>query len=189
MRRANATAGVRRGVLCALLASTIAYAADAQEEASDFQKLQRQVEALMDQNRTMEATIQRLEDDVRDARDEARSAHRGATAGAGGLPAVGSAAAAQPQEDGALLSMPIGGRANLQLLDISLDIQTAAGWSTAPDSVLVDLQGGDHDPRNRGFTLQAVELSFAPIAQADPADLKLAGHRLVLYLKVVSASS
>ena len=43
---------------------------------------------------------------------------------------------------------------------------SSAGGSTVPDSVLVDLQGGDHDPRNRGFTLQAAELSFA--AAVDP---------------------
>ncbi|MBK7403712.1 MAG: hypothetical protein IPJ41_03520 [Phycisphaerales bacterium] len=36
----------------------------------------------------------------------------------------------------------------------------AAGASTVPDDALQLLQGGDHDPRRRGFTLQAAELAL-----------------------------
>jgi len=161
MQRTHAKTGVRSGFLCALLALTAAPAATAQEEVSDFEALRRQVEALMEKNREMDATIQRLEGEVGDARAEARAAQDLATPGAG-LPLEVSAAS---QGEDALFSVPLG-RANLQLLDISLDILTSSGWSTAPDSVLQDLQGGDHDPRKRGFTLQAVELSFA--AAVDP---------------------
>ena len=48
----------------------------------------------------------------------------------------------------------------LRLIDISLDILTAAGSSTERDDSLESLQGGDHDPRQRGFTLQQAELSL-----------------------------
>jgi hypothetical protein len=41
-------------------------------------------------------------------------------------------------------------------LNLSLDVLTAAGASTARD--VVRLQGGDHDPSQRGFTLQNAEL-------------------------------
>jgi hypothetical protein len=52
------------------------------------------------------------------------------------------------------------GPARFRLLDISLDLLFAVGWSTEPDESLLTLQAGDHDPRRRGFTLQAVELSL-----------------------------
>ena len=37
----------------------------------------------------------------------------------------------------------------------------AAGGSTANNSQIRELQGGEHDPRRRGFTFQQAELSFA----------------------------
>lgn len=53
------------------------------------------------------------------------------------------------------------GSATLRLIDVSLVIDTAAGWSSENDASLQTLQGGDHDPRKRGFTLQAAELAFS----------------------------
>lgn len=53
------------------------------------------------------------------------------------------------------------GPANLRLIDIGTDILFAAGWSTADNSELKDLEGGEHDPKRRGFTLQQAEFSFA----------------------------
>ena len=49
----------------------------------------------------------------------------------------------------------------LQLLDLSFNVLTAAGGSSATDDQLQILQGGGHDPRQRGFTLQQAELSIA----------------------------
>jgi hypothetical protein len=59
-----------------------------------------------------------------------------------------------------ILSRQIGGT-TFRLLDISLDVMVAAGFSTEPDASLLTLQGGDHDPRKRGFTLQQAELSLS----------------------------
>ncbi len=53
-----------------------------------------------------------------------------------------------------------GGSPSLKLADISLDINTVGGWSTATDPQIADLQGGDHDPKRRGFTLQQAEVSL-----------------------------
>lgn len=53
------------------------------------------------------------------------------------------------------------GSANIRLMDVSLDVLAAGGGSTATDSELQNLQGGGHDPRKNGFTLQNVELSLA----------------------------
>ena len=58
-----------------------------------------------------------------------------------------------------LLSRQIGGT-TFRLIDVSLDALFAAGTSTERDESLQRLQGGDHDPRKRGFTVQQAELSF-----------------------------
>jgi hypothetical protein len=53
---------------------------------------------------------------------------------------------------------PVGSK--LKLIDISMDALFAAGSSTEDDESLQTLQGGGHDPRKRGFTVQNVELSL-----------------------------
>ena len=65
----------------------------------------------------------------------------------------------------ALAARQVGG-ATLRLMDISADILMAVGGSTVNDETLEVLQGGGHDPRNNGFTLQALELSM--IGAIDP---------------------
>jgi len=52
------------------------------------------------------------------------------------------------------------GDATFRLIDISLDALFVAGASTERDASIRNLQGGDHDPRRRGFTVQNVELSL-----------------------------
>lgn len=47
-----------------------------------------------------------------------------------------------------------------RLTNISLDLLFAVGTSTARDGTLLELQGGEHDPRKRGFTLQQAELQL-----------------------------
>ncbi len=74
------------------------------------------------------------------------------------------ATVSQAQTD-PLWSRPIGG-ATAQLLDLSVDAIAAVGASTARDDTLEVLQGGNHDPRQRGFTLQQIELSM--LGAVDP---------------------
>jgi hypothetical protein len=64
----------------------------------------------------------------------------------------------EPQKD--ILSYQVGG-ATMRLIDVSFDGLFAVGTSTERDQQLQFLQGGGHDPRKRGFTVQNVELSFA----------------------------
>jgi hypothetical protein len=64
-----------------------------------------------------------------------------------------------PMRTSDLYSTQVGG-ARLRLIDISLDALFAAGSSTERDDSLETLQGGGHDPRKRGFTVQNVELSL-----------------------------
>lgn len=53
-----------------------------------------------------------------------------------------------------------------RLLDLSFDLLTAAGGSTEDDESLQSLQGGGHDPRKRGFTIQNAEMAI--IGAIDP---------------------
>jgi outer membrane murein-binding lipoprotein Lpp len=122
-------------------------------------EVQAQIDALVRQNEDLRTSVERLESEVRDARDEARAARDEASRPAAA--AAGPAAAT----DGALLQRGVG-PARLQLLDVSLDVLGAAGWSGADDEQLEVLQGGGHDPRQRGFTLQQAELSF--LGAVDP---------------------
>jgi hypothetical protein len=54
----------------------------------------------------------------------------------------------------------------VNLVDVSLDVLSAVGTSTATDPEIELLQGGGHDPRQRGFTLQQAELSL--LGAVDP---------------------
>ncbi|MFN7974178.1 MAG: metal ABC transporter permease [Acidobacteriota bacterium] len=54
-----------------------------------------------------------------------------------------------------------GGGGGLRLIDISLDGLFAAAASTAPEDEMRTLNAGGHDPKNRGVTLQNLELTLA----------------------------
>ena len=124
----------------------------AAQDAASMEAMQRQLEAVLEQNRALTERIDGLEDEVRSARDEAARAR----AIASEAPPVSA-----PARDSALFSAPLGGGARFQLMDVSLDVLTAAGASSVEDEFLELLQGGGHDPRRRGFSLPAAELSFA----------------------------
>ncbi|MEO8184957.1 MAG: hypothetical protein ABI895_39630, partial [Deltaproteobacteria bacterium] len=53
--------------------------------------------------------------------------------------------------------------AALRLIDLALDLLGAGGTSTATEPELRSLEGGGHDPKNRGFTVQNVELTLAGV--------------------------
>lgn len=58
------------------------------------------------------------------------------------------------------------GDVTFRLTDVAVDILVAAGLSTERGESLRRIQGGGHDPRKRGFTLQNVELAVA--GEIDP---------------------
>jgi hypothetical protein len=155
-------------VLAALAILAPAGAAGADARADDLGAVVKQVEQLLRENTEMRATIEALRGEVRQARDEAMAARDMAAARAdtgGDALADVSAALAAPAESGDLYSRRAGG-AKLRLIDLSLVTDFAAGSSTARNSQLEHLQGGGHDPRQRGFTLQGVELSL--LGAVDP---------------------
>ena len=59
-----------------------------------------------------------------------------------------------------VLSGQDSGPVRLSLADLSADLQIATGGSSVDDSALLNLQGGHHDPRKRGFTFQGLELGM-----------------------------
>lgn len=60
-----------------------------------------------------------------------------------------------------IATAPAPGGAQLQLLDISWDVLFALGTSTEKEASIQQLEGGDHDPHKRGFTIQNAELFLA----------------------------
>jgi hypothetical protein len=151
-------------------------AGGAEEPGAPPASIEAQVAELMRRNAEMERAIAALQQEVRSARDDARAAREQAE---GSRLAPPPPVSATPTDDFAtdapLLSRSVG-RAKLQLLDISLDTLFAVGGSTANEGDLLTLQGGEHDPRNQGFTLQQVELSF--MGAVDPY---LAGEAHLVY--------
>ena len=116
-------------------------------EASDNRRLEaveREVEALKELDAERLQRIEELEREVEKAHREAE-------------PTPADASASSPNSD--LWSRNVR-NANLRLMDIGLDVLVAAGSSTADNSEIAILQSGEHDPRQRGFTLQQIELSF-----------------------------
>lgn len=51
----------------------------------------------------------------------------------------------------------------IRLVDTSVDVLIAGGTSSEDNEVIEELQGGGHDPKRRGFTLQQAEVSFAGV--------------------------
>ncbi len=59
--------------------------------------------------------------------------------------------------------LSLGAGASLKLIDIAFDLLAAGGTSTATEDELRQLEAGGHDPKNRGFTVQNVELTFSGV--------------------------
>jgi len=164
---------VRRGLaLLALIAhgfsmTTLPAAVRAADGAEEIRVLKEEVETLRRRGAELQRRLEELERRLSGA-GPATPAAAAAPAPQSALDAALEAArAAQPtpaQPPPATAPELIGhqvGSARLRLIDVSLDTLAAAGWSTASDAETEDLQGGAHDPRRRGFTLQQAELSFA----------------------------
>jgi hypothetical protein len=107
-------------------------------------ELGRQGEIIREQQKTIESLKEEL---ARQKSQEPQQQVREGTAPA----AVATRPEIRPTQPGV---------SKLKLIDISMDALFAAGTSTEDDESLQTLQGGGHDPRKRGFTVQNVELSL-----------------------------
>ena len=152
---------LKYGVAIVLLAAvTLVYStepASAQSQRSEIESLRREMQELQ---RRDEENRRKMRGNVSSRNAPGLSAEKPATPDAALEKAVQEAAptpAPSPRPE--IISGQLGG-ARFRLIDIAADLLFAVGWSTEPDESLLTLQAGDHDPRKRGFTLQAVELSF-----------------------------
>jgi len=144
---------MHRTIHACLSVSLVLAAAAHGEEAVDPQLLK----AVLEENRELRARLDSLEDEVRSARDDAAAARSAASRPAPPPPAVSAAPLAEA---------PAGGGARLQLLDLSVDVLSSAGFSSVQDDELALLQAGGHDPARRGFNLTNLELSL--LGAVDP---------------------
>jgi hypothetical protein len=171
-------AGLGVGVLFALAAGAARAGSDSGTGTDE--SLEARVSRLLEQNERMQEEIERLASEVRALRGEAAAAGAEtaepaepvampvATTAATAAPPVAAEPPATPEPSGgreSLWSARIG-TSSVNLVDLSLDVLSAVGTSTATDPEIELLQGGGHDPRQRGFTLQQAELSL--VGAVDP---------------------
>ncbi len=169
---------MKRSFLVAAVAAALAIppaatAADSAEMAELIRQVQemrkeyeQKINALEERLRAAEAAAKQAEATAKKAQSmtekvevkEKKSALDEAVAELEAEEAQPAVATTQPSRD--LWSRRIGG-AEVRFLDISLNLMGAAGGSTANNSEIRLLQGGEHDPRRRGFTFQQAELSLA----------------------------
>jgi hypothetical protein len=159
---------VRRVVLSALMACIL----PAQAGAQTVEELRRELDAMKRQMGRMEQMLRKQDEVIR--RLEARPPSPAPPVAAKETPdaaldrALESARTEAPPAKATapvvpsptLAQRPLGAGTTLRLIDVSMDTLVAGGWSTADDAELEVLQGGAHDPRRRGFTLQQAELSL-----------------------------
>ena len=152
--------GVALACACATVGSTAPARAEGDPDAKEIRAL---MEALREENAEMRRQLDRMQDQLTAAREDAREARDVAheASARAELPdvAAGDGAGLGDYPSQAVWQRRMGS-ATVQLLDVSMDVLAAAGWSNADDDELLFLQGGGHDPNQRGFTLQQAELSL-----------------------------
>lgn len=133
-------------------------------EHATTQQIQQRLEALERDNAALRQTVEALKKGAGAVPSAAGSAPQAALDAA--IQELGSAAPLAAPASKDLYSVNLAGGGRLRLIDISLDVLVAAGASTARQEDLENLQGGGHDPKRRGFTLQQAELSL--VGAVDP---------------------
>jgi hypothetical protein len=155
---------------CAAAAPSQAWAQGDEVERlrRELETMKQQMEALQEQMRKQEEVIRALERKQAATPAPAERAMQGPVEQA--APPAATAAldraleearseTPRPAEPG-LVARRVG-PATFRLIDISWVTLFAAGTSTERDSTLKDLEGGAHDPNQRGFTLQQGEFSLS----------------------------
>ncbi|MGH8065861.1 MAG: hypothetical protein ACRERE_11655 [Candidatus Entotheonellia bacterium] len=154
------TYGVAMVLLAAVILVYSTEPANAQSRGSEIDTLRRELQDLRRRDEENRRRIDELQRKIETLQAAPAPAEKPSTPEAAlekAIQEVAPTPAAPTKPD--IVSGQLGG-ARFRLLDISADILFAVGSSTETDESLQILQGGDHDPRKRGFTLQAVELSL-----------------------------
>jgi hypothetical protein len=156
---------VRAGVVFLVLVVLARPGAARAEETVDerLRRLEAAVQVLQQSLAAKDQELAQLRQEVRQAHAAAPTpAEHAALAAAAGAPAAGDLASEWRRQ-----------LAALRLVDLSAVLNAAAGGSSEHGETLGTLQGGGHDPKRRGFSLQQLELSLA--GAVDPF-FKLESH-------------
>ncbi len=148
-----------RTIYTSLCITLCVFAGGSRAEPPADDPITRQIQGVLEENERLRTRLEALEAEVRSARDEAAQARALAER-------PQQVATPAPVGAGPIGQMPLGGGAQLQLLDLSVDVLSSAGTSSVEDETLESLEGGGHDPRRRGFNLQNLELSL--LGAVDP---------------------
>ena len=149
-----------RPVLAVTIAAVIGLStspASSQTQAERLRSLERAVEEMRQREHQRERLIRELQSELVVARQTGRTQPAAPTA-----PAA-SASQAHDHSHGVgdgtdVYATDLGGGAILRLKAIGAAVSAAAGGSSESGGRLEALQGGDHDPRQNGFTLQSADL-------------------------------
>jgi hypothetical protein len=139
----------------------------AQDQSADISAIRREMQELRDElHRTISEKQKKIDDLERQVQvlQSQPAAAKQPAAAASGESALDRALSGLEQYQqktgkGDLVSRQIGG-ATVRLMDISFDVLAVGGSSTERDASIEVLQGGAHDPKRRGFTLQQAELGL-----------------------------
>jgi hypothetical protein len=164
-----------RGGLSALLLAGTSEAALAQTERERLLLMERTVQDLLKRDEEREKRVRELEAEVARLRgrrlpaaprkmEEHKHDHAAPVPGKPAEPHDHrhdhAASQRHGEEDEAVWSTQVG-NGTLRLHRIGLDLDTAFGWTTTHQAQVERLFAGGHDPRQNGFTLRSVELSFS----------------------------
>lgn len=134
----------------------------AAEQASELETLKRRLEQLEARDAERESQIRELEERLEEAesRDATSAPPPTPTPTESSDDGVDEEDEEDADRDADLWSRNLGGNTQLRLMDLGIDILALGGFSTESGDELEDLQGGAHDPFQRGFSLTQMELSF-----------------------------
>jgi len=150
-------------IVLTILATLVVGAGAAQAQVKNFEleALKKEIEELRRSDAEKQKKLDELQRRIQVLESQPVAAEKPAAAESALDKAVKEIEVPAPQPVATdLFSRQIGGT-TFRLIDISLDALFAAGTSTERDSSLQTLQGGNHDPRKRGFTVQNIEFSLA----------------------------
>jgi hypothetical protein len=158
MKNTGTTQIARARQILLLLGSLLAVATGAMAAPSDaeLQEMRDALEELQRRDTEREQRIEELENRLERAEREDEDPTAAPAAPIPGAPAT---------EAGDLWARDVG-MTRLRLMDLGVDLIATAGSSSKGGDTLEDLQGGAHDPYQRGFTLNQLEVSF--LGAVDP---------------------
>lgn len=158
------------GLFALLVATSLDADADAASDAK-LRLVEQTLKDLLERDAEKDQIIRDLQAQIKDLKAGSRGTTSAPAASHGHGHDHGKATgeAREATENGALpdlYAVDLGDDATLKLRGFGINGAIAVGGSSETGGALENLQGGDHDPRQNGFTLQTVDLAF--LGSLDP---------------------